>query len=114
MNKILSIAFLLSCHVAVAQKKTPQQIFAQTIAAADLKKHLYVVASKEMEGRETATSGQRKASAYIENEFKRIGLLPGNNGSYQFYYPVYQDTLLNAALAVNGQRFQLDKDLLQA
>lgn len=110
MNKILTVAFLLSCLAANAQKKTPQQLFAQTITAADLKKHLYVVAGKEMEGRETATNGQRKASAYIENEFKRIGLLPGNNGSYQFYYPVYQDTLLNAVLAINGQKFKLDKD----
>src|SRR6476620_1435027 len=110
MNKIFTVALIFSCIVAAAQKKTPQKQFAQTITAADLKKHLYIVASKDMEGRETATSGQRKASAYIENEFKRIGLLPGNNGSYQYYYPVYQDALLNVRLSVNGKVFTLDKD----
>jgi len=63
-----------------------------------------------MEGRETATAGQRKAAAYIESQFKQLGLLPGNNGSYQLYYNVYQDSLISTALEVNGQAFQLGKD----
>ena len=36
------------------------------ITASDLKKHLTIIASDEMEGRETGTEGQRKAAAYIE------------------------------------------------
>jgi Zn-dependent M28 family amino/carboxypeptidase len=39
-----------------------------------VKKHLYRLASDEMEGRKSGTSGIEKAAKYIENEFKRIGL----------------------------------------
>lgn len=63
-----------------------------------------------MEGRETATEGQRKAAAYIESEFKRIGLQPGAGGNYQQPFPVYQDSLVAATLEVNGQAFTLNTD----
>ncbi len=107
MKKLLSAVLLLSTFHSFAQKP---ETFAKTITANDLKKHLYIVASKEMEGRETATPGQRKAAAYIENHFKQVGLQPGNNGSYQMYFDVYQDSLTDATLEVNGKPFQLDKD----
>src|ERR1700685_2488596 len=76
--------------ITQAQKMADPKPFAATITEADLKKHLYIVASKDFEGRETATEGQRKAAAYIENHFKNIGLAPGNGSNYQLYYPVYQ------------------------
>ena len=101
------MVLLLSTFNSFAQKP---ETFAKTITANDLKKHLFIVASKEMEGRETATPGQRKAAAYIENHFKEVGLQPGNNGSYQMYFDVYQDSLTDATLEVNGKAFQLDKD----
>jgi len=63
-----------------------------------------------MEGRETATEGQRKAATYIEDHFKSLGLQPGNNGNYQFGYPVYQDSLINASIEVNGKSFELNTD----
>lgn len=39
-----------------------------------VKKHLYTLASDEMEGRKSGTPGIEKAAKYIESEFKRIGL----------------------------------------
>ena len=94
-----------------AQKKAADpKTYATTISADDLKKHLYIVASKEMEGRETATEGQRKAAAYIENQFREKGLLPGNNGSYQMQFPIYQDTMTGASLVINNKTWQVDQD----
>lgn len=110
MRKLILFVFLLAGGTGIAQKKGKPQPYAKTITAADLKKHLYIVAGADMEGRETATEGQRKAAAYIENEFRRIGLQPGNNGSYYQYFNVYQDSLVAAHLEVNGQPFVLDKD----
>lgn len=107
MKKLLSLVLLISTLNSFAQKP---QTFAKTITVNDLKKHLYIVASAEMEGRETATPGQRKAAAYIENHFKQLDLQPGNNGSYQMFFDVYQDSLTDATLEVNGKAFQLDKD----
>lgn len=109
MKKILFLLSALIALNAVAQKGKPEK-FAKTITPEDLKRHLYIVASAEMEGRETATPGQKKAAAYIESQFKQLGLQPGNNGGYQLYYDVYQDSLTGASLEVNGQSFQMDKD----
>lgn len=107
MKQLLFLALAASAINGFAQ--SPEK-FAKTITPEDLKRHLFIVAGPEMEGRETATPGQRKAAAYIENHFKQLGLQPGNNGSYQLYYNVYQDSLTDAALEVNGKAFQLDKD----
>src|SRR5215218_7533360 len=107
MNKVLPLVLMLSTINSFAQKP---ETFAKTITAEDLRKHLYVVASAEMEGRETATAGQRKTAAYIEDHFKKLGLQAGNGNSYQMNYDVYQDSLISANLEVNGQAFNLDKD----
>ncbi len=84
--------------------------FASTVTATDLKTHLTILAGAEMEGRETATEGQRKAAAYIENHFKSLGLPPGNNGSYQQFYPVYRDSMLSASVAINGKPLSINRE----
>jgi len=110
LRKFLSFIIILVSLVAGAQKQSNPDEFAKTITADDLKKHLYIVAGKDMEGRETATDGQKKAAAYIENHFRALGLLPGNNGSYQMTYPVYLDSLLTTAVEINDNAYQLDQD----
>ncbi|MGZ3849657.1 MAG: M28 family peptidase [Flavisolibacter sp.] len=107
MKKILTMLLALGTLHGFAQKP---QTYAKTITPEDLKKRLYIVAGPEMEGRETATPGQKKAAAYIESQFRALGLQPGNNGSYQLSYDVYQDSLTGADLEVNGKRFSLDRD----
>jgi hypothetical protein len=110
MKRILIAVFAFSTLHSIAQKTAKPDAYAKTITADDLKRHLYIVAGPEMEGRETATPGQKKAAAYIENQFRALGLQPGNNGSYQMFYDVYQDSLIDAKVEVNGQSFQVDKD----
>lgn len=106
----LLTSFSLAAVTIFSQK---QQIdfankYAQTITAPGLKEKLSVIAGAEMEGRETATPGQRRAAAYIENYFQKLGLLPGTAAGYQMQYPVYQDTLIEARLQVNGKTHLLD------
>jgi hypothetical protein len=69
-----------------------------------------VIASAEMEGRETATEGQRKAAAYIEQKFRKIGLKPGNGDSYQVQYDLFVDSLSSYSLTLNGIPLQPNKD----
>lgn len=107
------VAALLVPAVAMAQTKPLLKDagkFAQTITVADLKAHLSVIAGPEMEGRETATEGQRKAAAYIENHFKSIGLKPGNGAGYQQFFPVYRDSILGASLSFNGKNYVHNRD----
>ena len=110
MRKLLLPAALgLSLFVA-AQKKNSPAYFAATISAADMKKHLYTIAGPEMEGRDTPSPGLDRAADYIENHFKSLGLIPGNNGSYRQQYPLYKDSLASTQLKVNGVAFELTKD----
>lgn len=110
MKTFFACLLAFSTVLSFAQKKSVPTPFAKTITAPDLKRHLYVIAGSEMEGRETATAGQRKAAAYIENEFRQSGLLPGNKGSYQYYFKIYQDSLIDTKIEVNDELFDLDKD----
>jgi hypothetical protein len=95
----------------MAQKKTTDAArFAASITEQDLRSHLFTIAGPEMEGRETATEGQRKAAAYIEGHFRNIGLKPGFNGTYQMPFPVYRDSLAEARVVVNGKAWSLNTD----
>jgi hypothetical protein len=110
MKKLLTIFLAGGSLFAGAQKVAKPDAYAKTITAADLRKHLYVLADPNMEGRETGTEGQRKAAAYIEAYFKELGLQPGNGSSYQQMYTIYQDTITSTTIEVNGKAYELDKD----
>ena len=112
MRRMLLVMAMAATTAASAQKIADPKPFANSITPDDLKKHLYIVAGPGMEGRETATEGQRKAAAYIENQFKSLDLIPGNKGNFQFSYPIYQDSLVSTSIEVNGQKFALNTDFI--
>src|SRR3954465_10094560 len=111
MLKISFVSLLfITANIGFAQ--TNPALYASTISASDLKKHLTVIASAEMEGRETATEGQRKAAAYIEAYFKSLGLKPGNKNSYQQVFPLMEDTLSGSSLKIGKRKYVFAKDYL--
>lgn len=50
--------------------------YSNSIIVKDLKKHLQILASDSLEGRETGKQGQKKAAEYIANYFKKVGIPP--------------------------------------
>src|SRR3954449_6427619 len=55
----------------------------QGVTAADLLGHIKVMASDEFEGRGPGTPGEEKTVAYLTEQFRKLGLKPGNpDGSY--------------------------------
>jgi|TARA_B110000238_G_scaffold198487_1_gene243195 Zn-dependent M28 family amino/carboxypeptidase len=78
MKSISPIILLLLIAISCKKKPTTIKKEATSIAfeidSITVKKHLFTLASDEMEGRGTGTPGIEKAAVYIENEFKRIGL----------------------------------------
>ena len=110
MKKISSVLFFAGIACAGFAQTDVAPKYAATITPEALKEKLSVIAGAGMEGRETATPGQKRAAAYIEATFKKIGLQPATAGGYQLPYPVYQDTLEGAALTINGKSFELNKD----
>lgn len=110
-RKIAVILFLILPLCVTAQKKDKNASkAAATITPDDMKKHLYIIAGKEMEGRDTPSPGLEKAASYIEEQFKAMGLTPGNNGSYRQYYPLYRDSITGSSLKINGDAIELNKD----
>lgn len=110
MKKLLLPVLLISSILVSAQKKNTPPYFAATISADDMKRHLYIIAGPEMEGRDTPSPGLEKAADYIENHFKALGLLPGNKDSYRQLYPLYKDSMTSTSLNVNGTAFEMNKD----
>jgi hypothetical protein len=109
MKRFFFIPFCLVTLAVAAQNNKDASKFASTITQKDLKDQLTIVAADDMEGRETASPGQKKAAAYIEDQFKKIGLKPGNGNSYQQLYPVYQDELKSALLSLYNINFDVNK-----
>ncbi|MGB0879430.1 MAG: M28 family peptidase [Polaribacter sp.] len=70
---VLSIV-IISCHNAQKSSTKNEEQKVVSIDSATVRKHLYTLASDEMQGRRSGTTGIEKAAKYIENEFKRIGL----------------------------------------
>jgi Zn-dependent M28 family amino/carboxypeptidase len=87
--------------------------YAETITQEGLKEQLTIIASAEMEGRETGTEGQRKAAAYIESQFKETGLMtsPSLNG-YQQNYPLFKDTLIPKTLMIGKKNYKFGTDYI--
>ena len=73
------IVLLLLPFLTIAQENVK---FAETINVADLEKHLNILASDSLEGRETGKAGQKMAAAYIANHFKSIGISPYKKETY--------------------------------
>jgi len=69
MNKIKKVSLVFLSVMLFSNS-----MFSQNISKKTVKKHLYTLASDEMEGRGAGTPGIEKAAVYIENEFKEIGL----------------------------------------
>lgn len=110
MRIFLLIAIVLFSTATNAQKKNTPPYFAKTITAEELREHLFIVASAEMEGRNTPSPGLEKAADYIEKHFREAGLKPGNGDSYRQTYPLYKDSMTAARLVVNGKSFALNND----
>ena len=111
MKKLFTLCVLIvfTANALFAQDKNVKKI-ASTIKAKELKQKLTIIAGADMEGRETATEGQRKAADYIENYFKKLGLLAGNFDSYQMYFPVYMDTAPQSSLIINNTSYTAMQD----
>ena len=58
----------------------------ESISSEELKKHLYIVASDEMEGRDTGSEGQKKAGRYLISQYEKMGV--SHPKSLQNYYQI--------------------------
>ena len=94
-------------------KHAPQPTTA-AIAPADLMTRLYIFADDSMMGREVGTPYHLKATAYIAEEARKLGLLPaGDSGTYFQNLPVFDHTLSSkTSITVDGKAYAVGTDFI--
>ncbi len=83
----------------------PTPSTAPDIRIEDLSAHIQNLASDDFAGRQPGGPGERKTVAYLTQEFKRMGLAPGNGDSYLQQVPMVEITSEPTgpvAIAVDG------------
>ena len=98
MKKILILLLLAVSLSCTSQKTSVSDVspteYMNSITALDLKTHLYIVASDEMQGRETGSAGQKKAGEYLISQYKS-NTVSFPKGATDFYQRV-PSSFLNA------------------
>src|SRR5688572_7614583 len=113
MRSIILLSFSLVLSPAYGQHNTIAEKYAATIEGNTIKEHVYKLASREFQGRETGSEGNLAAARYIADQFKsyRIPVIP-NDGDY------FQDMAFSSIkwssikLDVNGATKEHLKDYL--
>ena len=76
-----------------------------------MKEATRVLSSDEFEGREPGTVGEEKTLAYLVQQFTRVGLQPGNNGSWFQDVPLVEITAHNhEPLRIAGREYAQGPD----
>ena len=78
MNKFLipifSAVLLTSCATNLSYSGSAFKDSYNSITANELKTHLYIVASDEMQGRDTGSEGKKKAGRYLISQYEKMGI----------------------------------------
>jgi Zn-dependent M28 family amino/carboxypeptidase len=110
--KPLTLILLLAAaaFVFAADSPTVPKAAADSIPAPDLLNHIKILASDEFEGRAPGSKGEELSVKYISDQFKALGLKPGNpNGTYTQEVPLAGITTKpTASFAVGDKKMELN------
>ncbi len=121
----LFLVGLLTLVIGPANTGAGPSMTAPEIQAADLQRHIEILASEQMAGRLTGTVGEHAATAYAAALFEEFGLVPAGDGESYFQpFPFTagvslgpDNTLMAERLARDGQTparsgqsYELDRD----
>ena len=75
MRSVISIILLFICSLVAIKG------FSQSAVEQELKAHVVYLADDKLEGRATGSAGEKLASDYISEEFRKIGLKPAGDAN---------------------------------
>ena len=108
-----------SAGSAPAAAASAPQPFSSAITAEGFRAYDEAISSDDMDGRKPGTPGGDRATAWIADQFKQLGLEPGNNGSWFQKVPTVSTALENpdsVKLTVGegggSQTFDFGKDMV--
>ena len=111
--KRINLLFLLLVlsHATFAQKNNPPALDA--VRLQDLKEDLYTLAAAHFKGRSAGTVDELKASMWLADKYRSIGLKPaGDDGTYFQYFDMWRNSIAdNSTVQINNTSLQLWKDV---
>ncbi|MBO2010757.1 M28 family metallopeptidase [Hymenobacter negativus] len=114
--RLLATLTLTAPLAASAQKKpAPKSANAESaIRETDIKRDLYALAGDHFRGREGGTLDELKASAWLAEQIRAIGLLPaGDDGTYFQWFHLQRTRLTKASrLSIGTHQLKLHEDAL--
>jgi len=112
---ILLVLFLLFVTTTFAQRKVVR-IANEVITAGLMKENLDYLASDSLLGRNTPSSGQDSAGAYIVRQFEHYGLKPLSGSFYQdldyCYVDIGSENLLSVDSGTQKRNFKIKSDFI--
>lgn len=126
-HSFLLVLLLAGAHASFSQNA---EKFAGTISADELRKNLEIVASDALEGRQTGSTGEKMAAAFIASKFEQAGLtsITGDNylQPFKLFSVAANEVYINSAknsfnnygsivfFGVSGTKGELSTDLVFA
>lgn len=105
----LWVLLLAACAASGVRPGATDLAAAGTITSEGVLQHVRVLASDRFEGRAPATEGERLTVEYLSEQFRKMGLAPGNpDGSYVQNVPLVGITgSRTASLTAGGKRMRM-------
>ncbi|GAC1490825.1 MAG: hypothetical protein NVS1B13_20680 [Flavisolibacter sp.] len=113
-NTIILFFLLLIDYSVLAQLSTPPGI--NLLRQEDLKKDLYFLADAHFNGRSAGTLDELKASMWLGEQFKKIGLKPaGEDGTYFQFFTLWRNVVSQKSkIEIDNIDLKINKDVLVA
>ncbi len=109
MNYLLLISGLLFLAVPLTRAEDSSTKPIETQLTQDLHVHTAELASDAYEGREPGTPGEQKTVSYLARQFEKLGLKPGNAGSWYQEVPITAVTSnLEVVMEMRGKGVSFD------
>ncbi|MEO6548200.1 MAG: M28 family peptidase [Ferruginibacter sp.] len=115
MKKYTFLCLLITMTSSLfAQLNNPPGL--NSIRVEDLKKDLYALADVHFNGRSAGTLDELKASMWLGEKFRTIGLKPaGDDGTYFQFFTILRNHIAdNSTIQINGTALKLWKDVAVA
>lgn len=104
MKELFLSLYLLSLITGVSSGQTG------FVDSKIIRKHIEILSGARMEGRQTASEGEKKAANYIQNKLMAFGIKPATSDDFRVPFPVYRDSVLQAAKAIKERSITKKED----
>jgi Zn-dependent M28 family amino/carboxypeptidase len=102
-GRVAGVWTALSLMLCSCGMQTPKVLPSTDIDESRYRDAVRILASDDFEGRKPGTPGEEKTVAYLTEQFRKLGLKPGNGPSYVQPVPLTELAPLQAELSVLGQ-----------